>query len=48
MITILQWNVRGLNDPGKRAFLKAKLREEKYDMVALVETKIHTMDDHIL
>ena len=42
-IKILSWNVRGLNDGGKRKLLKSMVRSQKADLVCLIETKMQEM-----
>ena len=43
-LRMISWNVRGLNDPRKRLVVKNLLREWKYDVVCLQETKIASMN----
>jgi len=37
---VLSWNIRGLNSKGKQRHLKAKLQEEKPQVMLLQETKV--------
>eukprot|EP00261_Vitis_vinifera_P032749 XP_019073992.1 PREDICTED: uncharacterized protein LOC109122143 [Vitis vinifera] len=39
-IKILRWNVRGLNDYDKRKMIKGVVRNQKADLVCLLETKV--------
>ena len=43
-LKILSWNVRGLNDCRKRSIVKNLLREWKYDVICLQETKLTGLD----
>ena len=43
-LKILSWNVRGLNDCRKRLIVKNLLRDWKYDVICLQETKLTGMD----
>ena len=42
-IKILCWNVRGLNDIEKRKLIKGVVRNQKLDLVCLLETKMKEM-----
>ena len=42
-IKILCWNVRGLNDSEKRKLIKGVVRNQKPDLVCLLETKVKEM-----
>ena len=39
-MTILIWNVRGINDPFKQKSMVAKIRQLKIQLVCLLETRI--------
>ena len=39
-IKILCWNVRGINDFEKRKLIKGVVRNQKPDLVCLLETKV--------
>ena len=39
-IKILCWNVRGLNNSEKRKLIKGVVRNQKQDLVFLLETKV--------
>ena len=43
-LKMISWNIRGLNDPHKHLVVRNLLREWKYDVVCLQETKIARMD----
>ena len=43
-LKILSWNVRGLNDRRKRSIVKNLLRDWKFDVICLQETKLTGMD----
>ena len=42
-IKILCWNVRGINDFEKRKLIKGVVRNQKPDLVCLLETKVKEM-----
>jgi exonuclease III len=42
--TILNWNVRGLNNPARREVVKNLVRDTKTTIVALQETKLQSID----
>jgi exonuclease III len=42
--TILNWNVRGLNNPARREVVKSLVRDTKATIVALQETKLQSID----
>ena len=42
-IKILCWNVRGLNDIEKRKLIKGVVRNQKSDLVCLMETQVKDM-----
>uniref|UniRef100_M1BXS4 Endonuclease/exonuclease/phosphatase domain-containing protein n=1 Tax=Solanum tuberosum TaxID=4113 RepID=M1BXS4_SOLTU len=45
---IVSWNVRGLNDQGKKRIVKSHLLDWKADIVCLQETKLEgNCQDHI-
>jgi len=44
MVRILSWNVRGLNNNGKRALLRNVLRDWKCDLICLQETKMEDVE----
>jgi len=43
MFRLLSWNVRGLNDSRKRDVIKSFLREWRYDLICLQETKLEAV-----
>ena len=43
-LRVISWNVRGLNNPKKREFVKYWLRNWKCDMVCLQETNLAEVD----
>ena len=42
-IKILCWNVRGINDFEKRKLIKEVVKNQKLDLVCLLETKVKEM-----
>ena len=44
MVRLLSWNVRGLNDSGKRVLLRNVLRDWKCDLICLRETKMEDVE----
>ena len=42
-ITILSWNVRGLNDVDKQKMVTALIRSQRVDLICLQETKVQRM-----
>ena len=47
-IKILCWNVRGLNDSEKRKLIKGVVRNQKPDLVCLLETKVKEMSQQMV
>ena len=47
-IKILCWNVRGLNDFEKRKLIKGVVRNQKLDLVCLLETKVKEMSQQMV
>ena len=47
-IKVISWNVRGLNDLRKHLVVKNLLREWKYDVICLQETKIASMNRQLV
>ena len=47
-IKILCWNVRGLNDSEKRKLIKGVVRNQKPDLVCLLETKVKEMSQQLV
>ena len=47
-IKILCWNVRGLNDSEKRKLTKGVVRNQKLDLVCLLETKVKEMSQQMV
>ncbi|XP_057475897.1 uncharacterized protein LOC130763883 [Actinidia eriantha] len=47
-ITILSWNMRGLNDPDKRKVIKGLLKRWNCNVVCLQETKLKEVDRTII
>jgi hypothetical protein len=47
-VQILTWNVRGLNDPGKRLRIKHMLKIWKPDIICLQETKLELITKAIV
>jgi exonuclease III len=47
-VQILTWNVRGLNDPGKRLRIKHMLKLWKPDIICLQETKLELITNAIV
>jgi exonuclease III len=43
-LVILDWNVRGLNNPGRRQVLKEMVADQQCRIVCIQETKVHNMD----
>ena len=39
-MTILVWNVRGINDPLKQKSMVARIRQLKIQLVCLLETRV--------
>ena len=39
-VKILSWNVRGVNNPEKRKSIKQFIKDERVDLVCLLETKV--------
>ena len=47
-IKILRWNVCGLNDSEKRKLIKGVVRNQKPDLVCLLETKVKEMSQQLV
>jgi hypothetical protein len=47
-LRILSWNIRGLNNPQKCERVKFWLRQWKYDIICLQETKLESVDRRII
>ncbi|XP_016447882.2 uncharacterized protein LOC107772940 [Nicotiana tabacum] len=47
-VKILSWNVRGMNDPNKRAIIKVGVREWGANLVCFQETKMEVLSDAIV
>jgi hypothetical protein len=45
---VLNWNVRGLNNPARRQVLKDIIVENSCSMICIQETKLHGVDDLII
>jgi exonuclease III len=45
---ILNWNVRGLNNPARRQVVRDMVNEQQCNIICLQETKIQTMSDAIV
>ena len=45
---ILNWNIRGINDPKKWTALANKIEESQFSIVSLQETKIESFDSSYL
>jgi exonuclease III len=44
-LVILDWNVRGLNNPGRRQVLKEMVEDQQCRIICIQETKVQNMDD---
>jgi exonuclease III len=47
-LKILSWNVRGLNDRGKRLCIKNMIKDWQADIICLQETKLKLITDPIV
>ena len=47
-MTILSWNVKGVNDVNKRKLIKALIKSQKVDVVCLQETKMQEMSIRVV
>ena len=47
-VQILTWNVRGLNDPGKRLRIKHMLKIWAQDIICFLETKMDLITNVII
>ena len=47
-LRLLSWNVRGLNNPQKREVCKNILKEWRYDIVCLQETKLSSLNSALV
>ena len=47
-LRLLSWNVRGLNNPKKREVCKNLLKEWRYDIVCLQETKLSSLNSALV
>ena len=45
-MTILVWNVRGLNDPFKQKAVVSRIRELEINLVCLLETRVREQNMH--
>jgi exonuclease III len=45
-LKILSWNVRGLNDQGKRLCIKNLIQDWKANIICLQETKLEIITDN--
>ncbi len=47
-VKIISWNVRGVNDSGKRLRIKNMLKDWHVDIICLQETKMELITDQII